>query len=78
MRDRSPARRALFLFVVAAASFTVPACVLVKPYERQVLSLRCMSADGEAAESKFRQHWQESREGSLGGLGVGGGGCGCN
>ena len=67
------------MFVVVAAPFlAVSACVRVKPYERETLSLRCMTNEGEQAESKFRQHWQESREGSLGGLGVAGGGCGCN
>ncbi len=63
------------LLVLAAVT---AGCVRVKPYEREVLSLRAMSPGVEAAEDKFRQHWQFSREGSEGGFGAAGGGCGCN
>ena len=53
-------------------------CVVVKPYQRETLALRPMGADAERLEDHFRQHWQESREGSNGGYGSAGGGCGCN
>ena len=64
--------------IVACALFAVAGCARVKPYEREYLSLRCMQPAGEAGENKFRAHWQESREGSVGGFGAAGGGCGCN
>jgi hypothetical protein len=62
------------------------ACVLlllavagcVKPYQRELLSLRPMDPAAEKVENKFRQHWQESREGASGGYCAAGGGCGCN
>lgn len=68
----------LSLFFASAATATLTGCVRVKPYEREVLSIRPMSGDDERSEDKFRQHWQESREGGAGGYGAAGGGCGCN
>jgi hypothetical protein len=53
-------------------------CARVKPYQREALSLRPMTAQSEALEDHFRQHWQESREGAAGGYAAAGGGCGCN
>ena len=64
--------------LVAVAAGGLAGCRTVQPWEREVLSLRCMSGDGEGAEDKFRQHWQESREGGSGGFSHSGGGCGCN
>jgi hypothetical protein len=57
---------------------TVGGCVAVKPYQREYLSERVMQPGVESAEDHFRQHWQGSREGSEGGFGSSGGGCGCN
>jgi hypothetical protein len=37
-----------------------------------------MSTDFESSESAFRAHVHDSREGSTGGMGSTGGGCGCN
>jgi hypothetical protein len=54
-------------------------CVRVKPYQRELLSERCMAPGfGDPAELKFRSHWEGSRHGSEGGFGQAGGGCGCN
>lgn len=66
------------LFFASAAAATLSGCVRVKPYEREVLSIRPMTGENEGSEDKFRQHWQESREGGAGGYGAAGGGCGCN
>jgi hypothetical protein len=72
-------KRALALAVVAVAlAVTASGCVRVKPYQREYLSLRFMIPGGEYAEDNFRAHWQSSREGSEGGFGAAGGGCGCN
>jgi hypothetical protein len=53
-------------------------CAPVKPYEREYLAEKMMQPGAEGAEDRFRQHWQFSREGSEGGFGAAGGGCGCN
>ena len=61
-----------------AALLGLAACGHVKPWEREHLSERVMDPSSERAEDRFRQHWQFSREGSEGGFGAAGGGCGCN
>jgi Domain of unknown function (DUF4266) len=68
---------ALVLLVMAGAGASA-GCARVKPYEREFLSERVMDPSSEAPEDRFRQHWQFSREGSEGGFGAAGGGCGCN
>jgi hypothetical protein len=68
-------KRALALaFVVALGG----GCARVKPYQREYLSQRAMQPGAESAEDAFRSHWQSAREGSEGGFGAAGGGCGCN
>lgn len=53
-------------------------CVAVKPWERGKLSTRVMATNPDPGELKTDGHVQEYREGSIGGAGVSGGGCGCN
>ena len=72
-------KRALALVVaVAALAAAASGCARVKPYQREALSRRFMIPGAEYAEDNFRAHWQSSREGSEGGYGAAGGGCGCN
>ena len=66
-----------FAFTVAVGVFA-SGCGGVKPYQREYLSVRAMQPGAEQAEDRFRAHWQSSREGSVGGFGAAGGGCGCN
>jgi hypothetical protein len=66
-------KRALLLVFVVAGS---GGCV--KAYQREYLSLRPMRPAAETSEDRFRGHYQTSREGSEGGFGSAGGGCGCN
>ena len=50
----------------------------VKPYERERLADPIMNLARESLPAKHREHVREVREGSRGGNGVQGGGCGCN
>ena len=50
----------------------------VKPYERDRLADPIMTWDRDAISSGYLDHIYESREGSRGGNGAAGGGCGCN
>jgi uncharacterized protein DUF4266 len=50
----------------------------VKPYERDRLADPIMAWDRDAISSAYLDHVHESREGSRGGTGAAGGGCGCN
>lgn len=56
-------------------------CVTVKPQQRGVLSDPIMRFGGnghDAVEQAHFRHAIDNREGSFGGEGVAGGGCGCN
>ena len=50
----------------------------VKPYERERLADPVMQFQRDALSAKHFEHVREVREGSRGGTGVQGGGCGCN
>jgi hypothetical protein len=70
--------RVILACALVASVLCVGGCVRVKPYQRQWLSERAMRPVAESAEDAWRAHWQSSREGSEGGFGAAGGGCGCN
>lgn len=54
-------------------------CAVVDPFEREYLSDKVMQFDdGDSLELMQEQHILAGREGSVGGYGVAGGGCGCN
>lgn len=50
----------------------------VRAFERQYLSADGMEFIGNALEEESVQHMLNAREGSVGGFGGAGGGCGCN
>jgi hypothetical protein len=52
--------------------------VQVKPWERGTLAKPHMAIVPSSTEAASRHHVFDSKEGSFGGLGAGGGGCGCN
>ena len=54
------------------------ACVRVQAHQREYLAKPTMNPEGAPLEQKMDTHVQEYREGSMGGAGVSGGGCGCN
>jgi hypothetical protein len=53
-------------------------CVTVKPSQRSVLADPIMQFEGDPQASAQLRHAIDNREGSYGGGGVAGGGCGCN
>lgn len=67
----------LRVFISLAILCTLASCVRVKPYERATHATKAMQ-DQSPEEAKLDAHVHEYREGSIGGNGVGGGGCGCN
>jgi hypothetical protein len=50
----------------------------VNPYEREILSLPGMALMDNPKEQTSMNHMFNAREGSVGGFGGAGGGCGCN
>jgi hypothetical protein len=50
----------------------------VAPQQRAVLADPTMQFDAESKHDAALRHAIDNREGSMGGTGVSGGGCGCN
>ncbi len=76
--DRSIARRALTLVAVLFVALGAASCVTVKPTQRSVLADPIMQFEGDPQANAQLRHAIDNREGSYGGGGVSGGGCGCN
>jgi MYXO-CTERM domain-containing protein len=68
-------RRAIAALLACGA---ITGCVHVRPRERETLAHRNMKFAPDPAEDELDLHMQEAREGSTGGYGSSGGGCGCN
>lgn len=79
LRNRRDSRRRLArgLALLAALGAASGGCATVKPWQRSRLADPCMTFEANANLTAYAAHWQEAREGSSGGMGVQGGGCGC-
>jgi hypothetical protein len=66
------------LLTALLLSLAGASCVTVKPAQRAVLSDPIMQFEGDPQASAQLRHAIDNREGSYGGSGVSGGGCGCN
>jgi hypothetical protein len=71
---------ALLVFAFCALASFAAGCgrYAVRPDEKEYLADRIMQFDVDAQETSSDQHVLTNREGSTGGYGAGGGGCGCN
>ena len=54
------------------------ACQTVQPWERGTLAREDMQWQPDTMDARLRSHTYFSKEGSSGGDGAAGGGCGCN
>lgn len=66
------------LFSIVALALFAQGCVTVRAHERAVLADPIMQFEGDPQASAQFRHAVDNREGSYGGGGVSGGGCGCN
>ena len=66
------------LILIAASSLAGCANLGVKPWEREVLARDDMQLDAQPLDTAIDDHIYFSKEGTSGGRGFGGGGCGCN
>jgi hypothetical protein len=57
---------------------SVTGCATLAPQQRAILADPTMQFDGEVKHEAALRHALDNREGSMGGTGVSGGGCGCN
>lgn len=72
-RPREPSYLPVLVFVFLSAG-----CATVAPQQRAILADPTMQFNGEAKHDAALRHAIENREGSMGGTGASGGGCGCN
>jgi hypothetical protein len=68
----------LIVLVVVSSVPALAGCATVAPQQRAVLADPTMQFDAEAKHDAAMRHALDNREGSMGGTGVSGGGCGCN
>jgi hypothetical protein len=64
--------------LILAIGYATTGCVVVKPWERDLLARRDMAWEPDALEAKREAHIYFSKEASMPGGSGGGGGCGCN
>jgi hypothetical protein len=74
MRALAPTPLLLLAVLLAGAS----GCATVAPEKRAILADPSMQFDADGKHESPLRHALENREGSMGGTGVQGGGCGCN
>jgi hypothetical protein len=64
--------------LLALSLVFIGGCAAVAPYQREYLANPTMDGELEHGEGEFQAHVFDAREGSTGGFGSTGGGCGCN
>ena len=73
-------RRAALLNLILVLAALAGGCATtrVQPWDRDLLAKESMKLGPSTIEGAADEHIYFSKEGSTGGHGVGGGGCGCN
>ena len=66
------------LLLLALLALIFSGCAKVEPWQKENLNKSIMAFDPDPLESKSKQHIYFSKEGSTGGYGLEGAGCGCN
>ena len=77
MKADSKLNRRLAL-LLGLTTLTLAGCANVKPWEREALARDDMQLEANALDTSLDDHIYFSKEGTSGGRGFGGGGCGCN
>lgn len=79
MRARPPTLPPLAMLpLLGWVAFVAAGCAAVAPQQRAILADPSMQFDADGRHESALNHALENREGSMGGTGVQGGGCGCN
>jgi uncharacterized protein DUF4266 len=70
--------RRVFRLLIALALLAIGGCATVHPWDRDLLAQKQMSFNPTPMLQAIDEHIYFSKEASMGGTSVGGGGCGCN
>jgi hypothetical protein len=73
-----PRRLGFTSFALLSLALPLSACATLAPQQRAILADPTMQFDAESRHEAALHHAIDNREGSMGGTGVSGGGCGCN
>ena len=68
----------LRLAAILVAAMLSAGCATLAPQQRAILADPTMQFDADGKHEGPLHHALDNREGSMGGTGVSGGGCGCN
>ena len=68
----------IFIAALLLNIFLLGACTAVSPWERGILAKPEMAWEPDVLQGQLQEHVYFSKEGSNGGYGAAGGGCGCN
>lgn len=68
----------MYKFIFVGLLFLLSACSTVQPWEKDLLAKPSMALVTSDIDNALDEHIYFSKEASMGGQGVGGGGCGCN
>ena len=71
-------KKILTSLLIIVAAFEIMGCSTVQPWERGILARPEMAWEHDSLRGQLAEHVYFSKEGSSGGYGAGGGGCGCN
>ena len=66
-----------YYFLILLIFITTSGCAVVQPWERERLADPNMMFDENPIQKGIKEHYINIREGSEGGTGSQGGGCGC-
>lgn len=64
--------------VLSLSLLLLSACTTVQPWDKDLLAKPSMALVPSEIDNALDEHIYFSKEASMGGQGVGGGGCGCN
>ena len=70
-------KKSVSKILLCLITISVSSCIAVKPWEREQLADPIMEPKSQFAKQKLDEKFFSSREGSMGGGGGIGGGCGC-
>ena len=65
------------MLLILIVLITLTGCTAVQPWQREILSEPIMQLDENPIDKALHEHYQVFHEGSTGGTGSQGGGCGC-
>lgn len=68
----------MYKSILAISFLMLSACTTVQPWEKDLLAKPSMALVPSEIDNALDEHIYFSKEASMGGQGVGGGGCGCN